>query len=60
MFENVKLVLEERLSREGKPYQAVKAVFEDESSMDIGYNDLAGRLATKLITSGKYVQKNKA
>lgn len=54
MFENVKLVIEERLSKEGRPYQAVKAIFEDGTSMDIGWQDLAGRLASKLITSGKY------
>lgn len=55
MFENVKLVIEERISKAGRPYQAVKAVFDDGTSMDIGYNETAWRLSTKLITSGKYI-----
>lgn len=56
MFENVKLVVEERTSQNGRPYMAVKAVFEDGSTMDLGFNDLAGRLCSKMVVEGKYKQ----
>lgn len=49
MFENVRLMVEERTSKNGKPYMAVKAIFEDGSTMDIGYQEVANKLCAKLV-----------
>lgn len=45
MYENVKLIIEEAISRKtGKNYTRVKAVFENGEEVIIGFKDLAMKI----------------